>query len=87
MRVAIIGYGFVGKALEFGIKDNVEIFKVDPKLGTEISDLVDFKPNICFVCFSCCFLFLFFLSFLTIHSKAAHQVSILVLRRSRQRCP
>ena len=50
MRVAIIGYGFVGKALEFGIKDNVEIFKVDPKLGTEISDLVDFKPNICFVC-------------------------------------
>ena len=32
MRVAIIGYGFVGKALEFGIKDNVEIFKVDPKL-------------------------------------------------------
>ena len=50
MRVAIIGYGFVGKALEFGIKDNAEIFKVDPKLGTVISDLVDFKPNICFVC-------------------------------------
>ena len=50
MRVAIIGYGFVGKALEFGIKDNVETFKVDPKLGTEISDLIDFKPHICFVC-------------------------------------
>ena len=50
MRVAIIGYGFVGKALEFGIKDNVEIFKVDPKLKTGISDLLDFKPNICFIC-------------------------------------
>jgi len=50
MRVAIIGYGFVGKALEFGIKDNVEIFKVDPNLGTEVSDLVDFKPDICFIC-------------------------------------
>lgn len=50
MRVAIIGYGFVGKALEFGIKDSVKTFKVDPKLGTEISDLVDFKPNVCFIC-------------------------------------
>ena len=50
MRVAIIGYGFVGKALEFGLKDNVETFKVDPKLGTEIYDLVDFKPDVCFVC-------------------------------------
>ncbi len=50
MRVAIIGYGFVGKALEFGMKDNVETFKVDPNLGTEISDLVDFKPNVCFIC-------------------------------------
>ena len=50
MRVAIIGYGFVGKALEFGIKDNVKIFKVDPKLDTEISDLVDFRPDVCFIC-------------------------------------
>ena len=50
MRVAIIGYGFVGKALEFGIKDSVEIFKVDPKLGTKTSDLVDFKPDVCFIC-------------------------------------
>ena len=50
MRVAIIGYGFVGKALEFGIKENVKTFKVDPSLGTEISDLVDFKPNVCFIC-------------------------------------
>ena len=50
MRVAIIGYGFVGKALEFGIKNNVKIFKVDPNLSTEISELVDFKPNVCFIC-------------------------------------
>ncbi len=50
MRVAIIGYGFVGKALEFGIKNNVKIFKVDPNLGTEISELVDFEPNVCFIC-------------------------------------
>ena len=50
MRVAIIGYGFVGKALEFGIKDNVKTFKVDPNLGTDISDLVDFEPNVCFIC-------------------------------------
>jgi len=50
MRVAIIGYGFVGKALKFGLKDNVKTFKVDPRLGTEISDLIDFKPNVCFIC-------------------------------------
>ena len=50
MRVAIIGYGFVGKAVEFGIKNNVKTFKVDPNLGTEISELVNFKPNVCFIC-------------------------------------
>ena len=50
MRVAIIGYGFVGKALKFGLKDNVKTFKVDPKLGTKISDLINFEPNVCFIC-------------------------------------
>tara|TARA_A100001011_G_C13676198_1_gene581776 strand:- start:25 stop:189 length:165 start_codon:yes stop_codon:yes gene_type:complete len=44
MRVAIIGYGFVGKALESGIKDHVKTFAVDPNLGTEISELIDFEP-------------------------------------------
>jgi len=50
MRVAIIGYGFVGKALDSGIKDHVKTFRVDPRLGTEISELVDFKPDVCFIC-------------------------------------
>ena len=50
MKVAIIGYGFVGKAVEFGIKNNVKTFKVDPKLGTEISELVNIKPDVCFIC-------------------------------------
>ena len=50
MKVAIIGYGFVGKAIEFGTKKNVEIIKIDPKLGTDISQLIDFKPDICFIC-------------------------------------
>ena len=50
MKVAIIGYGFVGKAIEFGTKKNVEIIKIDPKLGTDISELIDFKPDICFIC-------------------------------------
>ena len=49
MKVGIIGYGFVGKALANGIKDQNNIFKVDPKLGTSISDLVEvcyeFKQN------------------------------------------
>ena len=50
MKVGIIGYGFVGKALESGIKDSVEILKIDPALGTSISNLKDFKPDICFIC-------------------------------------
>ena len=50
MRVGIIGYGFVGKALANGIKNKVDIFKVDPKLGTSISDLINFSPEIIFIC-------------------------------------
>ncbi len=50
MRVGIIGYGFVGKALANGIKNKVDIFKVDPKLGTSISDLINFNPEIIFIC-------------------------------------
>ena len=30
MKVGIIGYGFVGKALAAGIKKNVDILKIDP---------------------------------------------------------
>ena len=50
MKVAIIGYGFVGKALENGFKENVETFLVDPKLKTEINELNSFLPEIIFIC-------------------------------------
>lgn len=50
MRVGIIGYGFVGKALAAGIKNNVEILKIDPVLKTSIIDLKEFDPDICFIC-------------------------------------
>jgi nucleotide sugar dehydrogenase len=50
MKVGIIGYGFVGKALADGFLDNVEILKIDPKLQTTILDLMDFNPDIIFIC-------------------------------------
>ena len=50
MKVAIIGYGFVGKALENGFKENVETFLVDPKLKTEVDELNSFLPEIIFIC-------------------------------------
>ena len=50
MKISIIGYGFVGKALEKAIKNDVEILKIDPVLGTKMSDLEDFDPEICFIC-------------------------------------
>ena len=50
MKVAIIGYGFVGKALQNAIKNSVEVFLVDPKLNTDINDLKNFKPDTVFIC-------------------------------------
>ena len=50
MKLAIIGHGFVGKALENGLTDDVEIFLVDPKYKTKVLDLQKFKPDIIFVC-------------------------------------
>lgn len=50
MKVGIIGYGFVGKALCFGLNKDVEVYKVDPKLKTNISDLAKFNPDIIFIC-------------------------------------
>ena len=49
MKVGIIGYGFVGSALKNGLKDNVEVLKIDPKLNTNISMLKTFNPDIFFV--------------------------------------
>ena len=50
MKIGIVGLGFVGNALLMGIKKNVEIIKIDPKLGTHINDLIAFKPKFIFVC-------------------------------------
>ena len=50
MKIAIIGLGFVGTALFKGLKDNLKILKVDPKLGTNIKDLDKFNPDIIFIC-------------------------------------
>ena len=50
MRIGILGYGFVGEALNQGLHGNIEVIKIDPKLGTNISDLIDFKPEIVFIC-------------------------------------
>ena len=50
MKIGIIGYGFVGKALAAGLNDDVNLLKIDPKLNTKINDLIDFKPNAIFIC-------------------------------------
>jgi UDPglucose 6-dehydrogenase len=49
LRLAIVGYGFVGKAVDFGFNRNVIKKLIDPKLGTDISELVDFDPDVTFV--------------------------------------
>ncbi len=50
MKIAIIGLGFVGNALFAGLKNNVNVLRIDPKLGTKISELASFNPEIVFVC-------------------------------------
>ena len=50
MKVAIVGYGFVGKALRNGLKENVDCIEIDPKLNTNINDLFLHKPEIVFIC-------------------------------------
>ncbi|MFL2699668.1 MAG: hypothetical protein ACJ0FI_02845 [Gammaproteobacteria bacterium] len=50
MKIAIIGHGFVGKALKNGLKENTEVFIVDPKLKTSIQDLKSFDPEVIFIC-------------------------------------
>ena len=50
MKIAIVGFGFVGKALSRGLKKEVKIIKIDPILGTNISDLKSFNPKFIFVC-------------------------------------
>ncbi|MDA9112766.1 hypothetical protein N9J91_03640 [Gammaproteobacteria bacterium] len=50
MKIGIIGYGFVGKALEDGLNDNVQIIQIDPKLHTKVKDLKNFEPDAIFIC-------------------------------------
>ncbi len=49
MKVGIIGFGFVGNALSKGLKKSVDIIKIDPKLGTDINDLITFEPDFVFI--------------------------------------
>ncbi len=49
MKIAIIGVGFVGNAVARAFETN-ELLLVDPKLGTDISAVVEFEPNVSFVC-------------------------------------
>ena len=50
MKTGIIGFGFVGRALRNGLKDNVECIEIDPKLGTNLSDLKSHEPDVVFIC-------------------------------------
>tara|TARA_B100001287_G_scaffold227894_1_gene197911 strand:+ start:34 stop:882 length:849 start_codon:yes stop_codon:yes gene_type:complete len=50
MKVGIVGFGFVGRALKNGLKDNVNCIEIDPKLGTNLDDLKNHEPGIVFIC-------------------------------------
>ena len=50
MKVGIVGFGFVGKALRYGLRDNVDCIEIDPKLKTNLNDLKNFNPDIIFIC-------------------------------------
>ena len=50
MKIGIVGYGFVGKALANGIKESVDLSIIDPKLNTSIKDLENINPELIFIC-------------------------------------
>ena len=50
MKIGIVGHGFVGKAVDYGFKRNIEKIIVDPKLNTSISNLKPHYPEFIFVC-------------------------------------
>ena len=50
MKIGIIGYGFVGKALEASFNSDVEIMKIDPKLNRNIELLRSFNADALFIC-------------------------------------
>ena len=50
MKLAIIGLGFVGSAVNYGFS-NPKVSKqlIDPKLGTSIED-IDYDTDLIFIC-------------------------------------
>ncbi len=50
LKLGIVGYGFVGKATDWGFNKRVSKFIVDPLLDTKIEDLKEFEPDIVFIC-------------------------------------
>ncbi len=50
-RLAIVGHGFVGQAVEYAFTHPlVKSYAVDPKYNTSIDDLKEFSPHLVFVC-------------------------------------
>lgn len=49
-KIALIGYGFVGKAMEKGFSKGTSILLIDPLLKTSTYDILDFDPDFIFVC-------------------------------------
>lgn len=49
MKLAIIGAGFVGRAVERAFDSN-QCKIIDPKLGVHIEELISFEPEYSFVC-------------------------------------
>lgn len=49
MKIAIVGHGFVGKAVEYGFP-TVEKVLIDPIYGTSVKDLKDSEIKVSFVC-------------------------------------
>lgn len=51
MKLGIIGYGFVGSAVDHGFTHTIDKLIVDPKHNNNsIQDLINFKPDATFVC-------------------------------------
>mgnify|MGYP000988594202 len=50
MKVAIVGHGFVGKAVDYAIQHpQVEKMIIDPHYGNSVKDLSEFGPEFTFV--------------------------------------
>ena len=50
LKVAVVGHGFVGKAVDYGFSINVDKTIIDPIYGTTTRDLASNKPDVIFIC-------------------------------------